>query len=141
MATILKSIADALDARVESATLGLGLDCIKGYPGFGRPGLSLPISSITFESDEPYVDKRVGKRTDAYVSVFTLAIYASNELELWSYLDLARAMFQGWGQDIINNISVSITPGRFQRVAYEQGLTEDEKRYAAEGPVFFSYAS
>lgn len=139
MAT-LKNIADALDARVESETLGLGLDCIKGYPAFGRPGLSLPIASILFDYEEPSEDHRLGRRVDGYVSVFTLAIYANNELELWSYLDAAKAMFRGWGQALIDNQSMTITPGRFQRVLFDQGITEEEKRYAAEGTVYFTYS-
>ena len=139
MAT-LKSIADALDARVESETLGLGLDCIKGYPGFAGSELSLPIASILFSSEEPNDNNRLGRRTDGYVSAFVLAIYARNELELWTYLDAAKAMFRGWGQASIDNQSMTITPGRVQRAQFQQGITEESRRYAVELTVYFSYA-
>jgi hypothetical protein len=138
MAT-LKSIADALDARVESETLGLGIDCIRGYPAFGQQALSLPIASILFESEEPHVDKRVGKRTDSFVSTFVLSIYAANEVQLWSLLDAAKAMFRGWGQATIDSQSMQISPGRFQRVPFQLGITEEEKRFAVEGTVSFAY--
>ena len=61
-------------------------------------------------------------------------------MELWTYLDAAKAMFRGWGQDSIDSQSMTITPGRVRRAQFQQGITEEARRYAADLTVFFSYA-
>lgn len=132
-----KDVADWLDATIEGAS-ALNITCVKGYPAWDRPSISLPIAAIWWTSDTAVPEVRVGKRLDTYETVFTLAIYADSEPDLWTLLDSARTMFRANTTATINSQQMTVTPGTFLRGPVDETAVE-QTRYSAEVPITFRY--
>lgn len=134
-----KDIADWIDTTVEGAS-ALNITCVKGYPGWDRPDISLPIAAVWWVSDDAFVGERVGKRLDVYETVFTLAVYAESEPDLWTLLDRARTMFRANASATINSQRMLVTPGTFVRGPVDDAAVE-QTRYSAQLPITFRYGS
>lgn len=80
MATITQMV-EALDTYLESSS-GLEIDCIKGYPDFLHPAITTPLCALFYAGSaaEVEVRKRVGASSKAVV--LTMAIYATDEINL-----------------------------------------------------------
>ena len=138
--TTRKAIADALDTRVEHATLGLNITCIKAFPGWDRGDLSLPIATILWEADEVTTRSRTGQRmSPMQETVFTLTIMAANEISLWSLVDAAFTMVENWQSPTIGGVRMSIAASRAERTLPPDDGTED-LRYSAQMSISFLYA-
>lgn len=90
MATIVEMV-EALDTYIESAS-GLNIDCIKGYPDFLRPEITTPISALFYAGSGEAIEirKRVG--ASSKVVALTLAIYATDEINLLTLVQSLHAM-------------------------------------------------
>lgn len=134
------SIASALDAKLTSASEGLNVPVIKGYPSYDSPALVRPSAAILWRADEelgtPY-PVRLGGGTK-WRTEFDVLLFCQDEARLMTYIDAARACFTTWHNDTIGAVPMAITAGRFERVP--QGETTIEAlRYAAQWIVTFEY--
>jgi len=90
MATLVQ-IINELDDFIESAE-GLALACIKGFPDFKNPNLSIPVSAIyyTGSSEAGESPRRVGDSRKFIV--INLAVYAANEVDLIGHAQNLQAL-------------------------------------------------
>ena len=135
-----KSIADALDTRVESTASGIGITCIKGYPAWDRPGVSLPLSTILWEADETLTELTAMGRSVSPMQLtsFNLTVMAETEVELWGYVDAAYDMVDDWETPTIDSRRMTVGIERAERLVPPDDTTE-ELRYAATVTVTFRY--
>lgn len=129
----------ALDAKVEDATAGLNLTCIKGYPAFDRPDISLPVAAVWWQRDTPLGNKRVGGSMGAsYDTIFNLAVFAQDEPRLMTYVAAVGAMMDGWTRDTISSTEMHIRAEPLDRLPVGDDATE-ATRYAAQCEIHFQY--
>lgn len=129
----------ALDAKVESSTAGLGITAIKGWPGFDRADLSLPIAAVWWQRDIPRGNVRIGGSMGAaYGTIFNLAVFAQDEPRLMTYVSALGAMMDNWISDTIGSTAMQIRAGSLERLPVDDAVTE-ATRYAAQCEITFSY--
>lgn len=132
----------ALDAKIEHATLGLNIDCIKGFPAFDRPDMVIPSAAIWFQRSVPLGQVRVsGSMQEMWQVVFNVAIFAATEPGLMTLVDAYEAMMRTWTKATISSKGMRIAATTLEREPANLGdQTIEALRYAVQGTISFDYA-
>lgn len=139
------AIATALEARIEDGSLGMNLACTMDNPAFARPDLAVASGAvfINFVSDVQDIiarsgDRRMGGRSDGWMTTFRMTVMAKDEPTLYGYVDAARAMFDQWPEATISSVKMGITASTIDRVPVDE-LTPEVLRYAVQTQITFKY--
>lgn len=135
----ISDIADALDAKLTDATLGLNLTAICGYPDYTRPDLAPPIVAYWLVRHEPLEARTVGRSTAHYWrTTFSVALYTQDEKRLCDYVSAYATMFRAWTRDTISSRTMIIATTPLERLEDDSG-TLQLLRYAAGATITFEY--
>jgi hypothetical protein len=137
--SVLSDIADALDAKITDAALGLNVTAICGYPDYTRPDLTPPIAAYWLIRHEP-VETRTISRVHAHrwLSTFSFAVYTQDEKRLCDYVSAYGTMLYGWIDPTISSRVMRVTTTPLERIEDESG-TVQLLRYAAGSTITFEY--
>jgi hypothetical protein len=89
-------------------------------------------------ADEVTEDRRRVSGGKRWETTFEISLYCANELSLMTYVDNARAMFDGWPLATISTYNTDITVGRIERIPQDAD-TPAALRYAATFTAVFGY--
>ena len=130
-----KLCADWLEATLVA---GLGVSVAKGAAAWDRPALGASNGYIEWRSDTPAYDQRTGHALDGGACLFDVVIVSTNEVALWSLIDLARTTARAYTRATIDNQTMRIRFGAWERLE-RTDETPDALRYAAVATVTMQY--
>lgn len=122
-----KAIADWIEAAVVAA---LTVTVYKGFPSWGRPSVTVPCAALLWSDYDPIVRTTVGKSMGRKSTSFEVFVYTSNEVQLWSYLDLLIAYWATSATPSISGQATKLIPSTATRLADSESMVPEQARYA-----------
>ncbi|HNU04163.1 MAG TPA: hypothetical protein PKL67_08410 [Anaerolineae bacterium] len=113
---------------ISGAGAALGVSVVQGFPTWGRPTLTPPVTALELFSWTPALPARIGQARARQSASFTFSLFARNEGEMLAMLD----SFGAWG---LGNASAEING---QRV--DVGLSDGQRYQSETGAQQEAYA-
>ena len=110
---------------ISGAGAALGASVVQGFPTWGRPALTPPVTSLELFSWTPALPTRIGQSRARQSASFTFTLFARNEGEMLALLESLAAWGLGNASADIGGRRVDVGIADGQRYQSETGAQQE----------------
>lgn len=110
---------------VSGAGAALGVAVVQGFPTWGRPNLTPPVTALELASWTPVPPRRIGEAQARQLASYTFYLFARNEREMLTMLDSLASWVLGNAAADIDNRRVEVGISDGQRYQSDTGAQQE----------------